>query len=392
MAIKISVGIPIYRVGSRVEFCIQSVLNQSRPADEIVIVDNLVSRSKSCAQRWTTNPRVKYINSQQNVGAIANFLRAWDFSTHRYFTWVSDDDFLHPEALAAYELSVEQSRDYDFIAWCGLPSVFYSSGGARVTGNRFPSFEASSFVERVSLICRYGQWNYPFYSMYDRSLLCIDWFRKFNDWPFGTSSIDWSWTYAVAAHGCIKLIPSHLYFKNQDNWALGDDLKPKQINPSAINLVQYTSRILLPEEINTLSINIMSFLFVISSFQSSLVPADINSLFHIFFLTTYSPSSTILRSCYEKLECGSHVSPRYLLTLILESLEQAKPGFIEEIRSFGFSDQVQNSVSNRSVRAYDTIWGQPLWYKTVRKFSLNYILNKAAYQNIDGEMIILPKP
>lgn len=392
MPIKISVGLPFYRAGNSVEFCVQSVLNQSRPADEIVIVDNLVTRSKSCIQRWSANHRVRYINTGQNVGVLQNFIRAWDLSSHRYFAWVADDDFLHPEALAAYELNVARSRDNNAVAWCGIPSVFYSSTGSRITGNRFSSFEVPSMLDRVALVCRYGQWNYPFYSMYDKSLLSIDWIKKFCDWPLGTTSIDWCWTYALAAHGCIKLIPSQLYFYNQDNWAPGANWEARLNNSFAMNLGNHLTGILATDEIRALSTNLMLLLFVVSSFHCDLNPSDIDSLFHIFFLSAFSPSAVKLKICYEKLGCGPSESPRHLLAAILDAIEQAKPQFIDEIRPFGFTQHVENSISDRSTRPCDSIWGQSLLQRMAKRVFPASFQRKAVHHYINGEMVILPGP
>jgi hypothetical protein len=117
---------------------------------------------------------------------------------------------------------------------------------------------------------------------------------------------------------------------------------------------------------------------------------DINCLFHILFLSASSPNAENLKISYQKLGFGPHVSPRHVLDAILEAIEQVKPRFTEEIRSFGFTHQVVDSISNEYARPSDSIWGQTVFLRMVRKLFCNLSRNKRASRTDNAAMVILP--
>jgi glycosyltransferase involved in cell wall biosynthesis len=90
----VSIGMPIYNEGPYLRGALDSLLAQDYENVEILITDN-ASRDETesiCRAYAARDPRVRYARSETNLGAIANFNRAFRLSTGDYFMWASGHD------------------------------------------------------------------------------------------------------------------------------------------------------------------------------------------------------------------------------------------------------------------------------------------------------------
>lgn len=113
--VDISIVVPIYNVEKWLPECLDSLVNQTHAAIEIVCVDDgSTDGSVAVVQRYMErDSRIKLIQ-QKNSGTVIARKRAVEISTGRYFLFVDPDDYL---ALDACErlLHEMEKRDCDIL-------------------------------------------------------------------------------------------------------------------------------------------------------------------------------------------------------------------------------------------------------------------------------------
>jgi glycosyltransferase involved in cell wall biosynthesis len=85
-----------------IEAAIDSILNQTYTDFELILVDN-ASTDKTqqiCQEYEAKDKRVSYYRNKINIGAVANYNRAFSYSSGEYFKWAAHDDVLAPEFLS----------------------------------------------------------------------------------------------------------------------------------------------------------------------------------------------------------------------------------------------------------------------------------------------------
>lgn len=208
----------MFRDDASSNFAVESALAQPDPIGQIIISDNNLQRNQESVRRWSRDSRVRYINSGQNIGSVGNFIRCWEEASERYFLWLGDDDFLHPSFGRSILKQIQKSND-SVVAWSSLPSIHLNDQGAIISGRRFQSIDANSSAQRMRQVHGWRDWNYFFYSVYDRQAISIDNLKYFHEnWYSHLINLDYAWTYAVAISGMMSLVPEQLYFYCNDNW------------------------------------------------------------------------------------------------------------------------------------------------------------------------------
>lgn len=93
----ISVIVPVYRVQDYLDRCIRSIVEQTYPNLEILLVDDgSPDNSGAICDRWAAaDARIRVIH-QKNAGAGAARNRALDVAQGEYVAFVDSDDYLHP--------------------------------------------------------------------------------------------------------------------------------------------------------------------------------------------------------------------------------------------------------------------------------------------------------
>src|SRR5258708_18289881 len=92
--VKVSAAIATYNRGAMVVQAIESLLAQTRPPDEIVVVDDA-----STDATWETllnialrEPRLRIFRQEHNTGGVDNSNRAFEETTGDVLAWCGDDD------------------------------------------------------------------------------------------------------------------------------------------------------------------------------------------------------------------------------------------------------------------------------------------------------------
>ncbi|MGQ0502020.1 MAG: glycosyltransferase family 2 protein [Panacagrimonas sp.] len=103
-----SVIVPVFRHEAWIEACLQSVLQQSHPRLELIVIDDCSpDRSFEISERLCISPvyrqrfeRVVCLRNPRNIGAHASLNRGLDVAQGDYVFLLNSDDRYHPERVA----------------------------------------------------------------------------------------------------------------------------------------------------------------------------------------------------------------------------------------------------------------------------------------------------
>lgn len=128
MESKVSIVVPVYGVEQYIETCIQTLLAQTYPHLEIILVDD-GGKDRSgqiCDQYGAMDHRIKVIH-KQNGGAASARNAGLDAATGEFVCFVDGDDAVHPDYVNC--LLTELLRNDADLAVCGFRH--WSKSGAR---------------------------------------------------------------------------------------------------------------------------------------------------------------------------------------------------------------------------------------------------------------------
>jgi glycosyltransferase involved in cell wall biosynthesis len=99
----VSIGLPTYNRAVLLARAIDSLLAQTWSQLEIVISDNASTDSTQavCEAYARRDPRIRYLRNDVNLGPQRNFLATLEQARGEYFMWLSDDDWLDRDYIAA---------------------------------------------------------------------------------------------------------------------------------------------------------------------------------------------------------------------------------------------------------------------------------------------------
>jgi len=100
---ELSIGIPVFNGQQFLPALLDSLLAQTFKDFEILICDNASSdrTSQICRAYQRREPRIRYVRNSKNLGAIANFNRAFELSNAPLFKWAAHDDLYRETYLSA---------------------------------------------------------------------------------------------------------------------------------------------------------------------------------------------------------------------------------------------------------------------------------------------------
>ncbi|WP_347938833.1 glycosyltransferase [Rickettsia oklahomensis] len=114
---KISIVLPVYNREKLLPFAIESCLNQSFKDFELIIIDdcskdNSVVVAKKYAEQ---DSRIKVIVNDTNKKLPASLNIAFKDAKGRYFTWTSDDNLFHKNALEKMVRKLDNAPDIGLV-------------------------------------------------------------------------------------------------------------------------------------------------------------------------------------------------------------------------------------------------------------------------------------
>jgi glycosyltransferase involved in cell wall biosynthesis len=98
---RVSIGLPVYNGENYLSDAIESILASEFSGFELIISDNCSTDStpEICEKYAARDGRIRYSQTETNLGAAPNFNRVWELARGDYFRWAAHDDREDPSFL-----------------------------------------------------------------------------------------------------------------------------------------------------------------------------------------------------------------------------------------------------------------------------------------------------
>ena len=139
--------IPTFRSEKVVIRAIDSVLNQSSPVDEIIVVDDASDdQTVKVVRDFATNhPQIRLIVNNQNLGPGQSRNVAWNLATSEYLAFLDADDTWHPKKI---ELQREWFKVNSSEVICGTQHCIINQTETHSDGEKISRFTIKDLLRR----------------------------------------------------------------------------------------------------------------------------------------------------------------------------------------------------------------------------------------------------
>lgn len=160
----LSIGLPVYNGAGHLREALESLVAQDVDDFELVICDNASTDDtpRICAEFAERDPRVRYVRNETNIGAAANFNRAFELCSGSYFMWASHDDVWEPSFASA---CIARLQAHPRAVLCtSLVRLIDDQGRTRPEHYETMDTEGMTLEERIHELFRRQVW-YDMYSV-----------------------------------------------------------------------------------------------------------------------------------------------------------------------------------------------------------------------------------
>lgn len=148
----VSVCIPTYKGASFLAATIDSVLHQSYPHFELLILDDNSPDDTQVLVSKYSDPRINYIRNAKNIGPEGNWNHCLDLAKGKYFKLLPHDDLLAYDCLAEQVAVLENDRAGEIALVFGSRQIIDPQG--RVLMTRGLSLATAGRIGGAALIKR----------------------------------------------------------------------------------------------------------------------------------------------------------------------------------------------------------------------------------------------
>src|SRR5438132_13873019 len=91
---QVSIGMPVYNGERYLSGALDSLLSQTLADFDLIISDNASTDATEsiCRSYAAHDSRIRYFRNENNLGAAANFNRAFELCGGEFFRWAAHDD------------------------------------------------------------------------------------------------------------------------------------------------------------------------------------------------------------------------------------------------------------------------------------------------------------
>lgn len=150
---RVSLALPVYNGKKFIAEAICSILSQDYEDFELIITDNASTDGTEsiCREFAASDPRVKYIRNERNLGAGPNFNLGFELSLGEYFKWCACDDKLSPDFIRACVSVLD--RDQDAVLVYGTTQCIDENGRPiPMVGRMMPELEGVGPARRFKTV------------------------------------------------------------------------------------------------------------------------------------------------------------------------------------------------------------------------------------------------
>ncbi len=113
---KVSFVIPCYKLAHLLRECVGSILLQTYPNFEILIMDDCSPDNTSEVVASLSDERVRYVRNESNLGHLRNYNKGIQLARGKYVWLISADDYLRrPYVLKRYVEMMERNPQMSFV-------------------------------------------------------------------------------------------------------------------------------------------------------------------------------------------------------------------------------------------------------------------------------------
>lgn len=112
----VTIAMPIYNAGCYLRPAVASILKQTFPDWELIIIDDGSTDDAAAGLHDLHDPRIRLLRDGRNKGLAARLNEAIDLAAGRYFARMDQDDISYPERLARQLAVLEGDPGVDLVA------------------------------------------------------------------------------------------------------------------------------------------------------------------------------------------------------------------------------------------------------------------------------------
>jgi glycosyltransferase involved in cell wall biosynthesis len=150
---KVSVCIPTYAGAGHLAATIDSVLAQTFPDFELLIIDDRSIDSTVEIVKRYQDPRIRLLVNESKLGAEGNWNRCREEARGDYFKLLPQDDLIAPDCLARQAAALDMDNDARISIAFGASQVIDANGRVLMRRSNFGGVKRSIAADDVILKC-----------------------------------------------------------------------------------------------------------------------------------------------------------------------------------------------------------------------------------------------
>ncbi len=230
---KLSIGLPVYNGEKLLPQALDHLLAQTFRDFEIIVSDNASTdrTPEICRGYARRDSRIRYVRNATNLGAIANFNRAFELSAGPLFKWAAHDD-LHldgylekcvrildddPTVVLAHSGTAFIGDDGQPLPFDADTETYIDATGARHSPDGATIGDSSNAVERFWDVLAHARWGSHMFGVIRRDAL------RRTHLLLNFASSDRTMLAELALLGRFRSVPERLYLRRihaGSSWAL----------------------------------------------------------------------------------------------------------------------------------------------------------------------------
>jgi glycosyltransferase involved in cell wall biosynthesis len=112
----ISIVVPTYNRSKYLQRCLDSILSQDGKYYEVIVSDNASpDNTQELMENYLNDSRIHYYRNTTNLGVRENVYKATGYAQGQYIFWLTDDDYLLPNALSKVVEIINSNSEIGYI-------------------------------------------------------------------------------------------------------------------------------------------------------------------------------------------------------------------------------------------------------------------------------------